>query len=167
MHRTITLSLTVLATLLLAALAAPALAGTAWYPEGTWNGTAPFCDGDCSSTQFAWCVGQNPGCAYSSVYSPSGFGDYCSSGRKAYCVSTGTFPQVTDYNRLNEAGSWNGTAPACSGDCGEGYFALCRSQDGDSCDYAGGIDASKLSGFGDDCSSGRKAFCVPVDYIHN
>lgn len=152
--------------LLLTFAAAPAPAATTWYPDnGSWDGTAPACNGNCSNTEFAWCVGMNPGCAYSDAYSPPGFGDYCSSGRKAYCVPTASYPQLLDYGRLNQVGGWYGTAPSCSGSCPDNYFALCRSSDGDSCDYSGGINASQLQNFGSDCWSGRKVFCVPTNYI--
>lgn len=152
--------------LLLAFVAAAVRADSTWYPgNGSWNGTAPSCNGNCGSDQFAWCVGMNPGCAYSEVYSPPGFGEYCSSGRKAYCVGTANYPQLLDYDRLNAVGSWDGSGPSCSGSCSAGKFALCRSSNGESCDYSHGIDASKLKGFGHDCWSGRKAFCVPVSYI--
>lgn len=153
--------------LALTLLAAPVFAGNVWYPEdGSWDGTAPSCDGECASDEFAWCVGMNPGCAYSEyAYSPPGFGSYCNSGRKAYCVKDALFPQVNEYERLNSVGQWRGSAPSCSGDCHEGEFALCRSSDGDSCAYTDGVDASALDGFGHHCSSGRKAFCVPISYL--
>jgi|GEM_PF-2581628 len=155
-----------IATILAIICVTKAYSAEVWYPEdGSWNGTAPACAGDCGNSKFAWCVGMNPGCAYSDAYSPPGFGDYCSSGRKAYCVMTALYPQVTDYKRLNEVGTWRGTAPSCSGSCNTNEFALCRSMDGKGCAYSNSVNGKELNGFGSSCWSGRKAFCVPISYI--
>ncbi|WP_193184379.1 hypothetical protein [Nisaea sediminum] len=142
---------------------------------GKWEGTAPSCDANCGSDRFAFCVAEEKNlgdhCSYSQIVIPDqkGFGGGCLSGHKAFCSPVSEYPQVQDYAAIAAAGGvWRGTAPTCEGSCGDGYFALCRSVDGDSCDFTSAIDISKLPGsFGDDCWSGRKVFCVPTSFLFN
>ncbi len=148
-------------------------------PPGKWEGTAPACAGHCDSYHFAYCTSSGPvsikgvtselKCAYAEsapVPAPKKYGAPCAlGGKKAFCVKVSSFPQVVDYKKLNRAGKWRGTAPACDGSCERGEIALCRSSNGKECAYTPAIFADRLSNFGHSCSSGRKAFCVKKEYL--
>lgn len=131
-------------------------------PSGSWNGTAPFCDGSCSGTNFAYCVADNDDgpCRWASnLPEPVGFGSSCWTGDKAYCSSQNF---STILSKASQLGTWNGTAPFCDGNCPASSFAFCRSDNGNNCEYASGINTgSFIGGFGDVCLSGSKAFCIP------
>ncbi len=132
---------------------------------GFWN----ECDNPCGSNQFAFCVMSdryiNSQCSYSKIIAPSGFGGPCNLGsQKPFCSPINKYPNVINYQGLKGSGAvWRGSAPACDPDCGDGYFALCRSKDGKKCDFSSSVDISQLPGsFGHECVTGRKVYCVPL-----
>ncbi|KAJ7022344.1 hypothetical protein C8F04DRAFT_1138236 [Mycena alexandri] len=75
-----------------------------------WQGTAPFCDGECpSSYSYRAAVGRG-GCDN---------GDYCATGQKVLCCT------ASPGNNCQ----WYGTAPFCSGECPSGKYQVGASDD--------------------------------------
>lgn len=68
------------------------------------------------------------------------------------------------------SGEWDGTSPACSGNCDQGHVAWCTGTKPPGpknayigCSYSKGV--TKPPGFGNPCSYGRKAFCFsPAEF---
>lgn len=143
-------------------------------PSGTWNGTAPFCEGSCDSYHWVYCRSDGYGseddaCSATKTAWPGSFGgNNCTAGtKKAFCAAMSDFPQLNDYAGLNSNGQWRGTAPACAGSCESGEVAVCRSTNGKRCDFSPALYADRLEDFGHSCSSGHKVFCVPQAYLEN
>ncbi|KAF5544861.1 hypothetical protein FNAPI_9300 [Fusarium napiforme] len=103
-----------------------------------WEGTAPYCDGECES---GWSERGRSQC---------GDGSCCWTGSKALCCEDEDAAQklVKQQDKVGASGCrWEGTAPYCAGECESGWSERGRSQCGD----------------GNCCWTGSKALCCEDD----
>ncbi|KAF5578342.1 hypothetical protein FPCIR_11592 [Fusarium pseudocircinatum] len=104
-----------------------------------WEGTAPYCAGECEP---GWSKRGRSQC---------GDGSCCWTGSKALCCEDEDAVQKLVQQKKEEIGvdscHWSGTAPYCDGECGDGEREVGRSQCGD----------------GACCWTGSKAMCCDDD----
>ncbi len=118
---------------LLAALAAPA-PGQAQTCR--WDGTAPFCSGECGDNETEKLRASSGSGGTQNVESSNPFGGDCATGSKALCCKT---PGRTC--------RWDGTAPFCAGECKNGETAA---------------QPPEGSSSGKSCVTGNKVYCCHV-----
>jgi Polyglycine hydrolase-like, structural repeat len=100
----------------------------------TWEGTAPFCDGECSGDKSEMTrLDTPPGGGGPPYYYGPPFGKACATGSKALCCKLGSV-----------SCRWDGTAPFCDGEC--------RPGETEGHPPAGGTA-------GEACATGSKVYC--------